>query len=308
LADTHLDAGQTDTGQADRSDTTQRPRGIVAGLIGQNIGASLTPAMHMAEGRAQGLPYIYRLIDIAERRLGLNDLPALLKGAVDLGFDGLNVTHPCKQAIIPLLDAIDPVAEAIGAVNTIRIAGGRTTGFNTDALGFSAGIRREIGGIDGQTVVQLGAGGAGAATAAAALTMDAADVTIFDVDPARAQALATRLSARFGDRATAGADLPAALARADGLIHATPTGMAAHPGLPLDQALIRGDLWVAEIVYFPLETELLAVARAAGCRTIHGGIMAVHQAVGAFEIFTGIRPDADRMTRHFAALTGEVRS
>ncbi len=280
-----------------------RHRGIVAGLIGQDIGASLTPAMHMVEAREQGLAYVYRLIDLAGQDVSHERLSQVFRGAVDAGFDGLNITHPFKQAIMPLLDAVDPVAEAIGAVNTVRIADGHATGFNTDALGFTAGIRREIGDIAGQSVVQLGSGGAGAATATAALTLGVEHLTIFDVDPARSHALADRLASRFDGRASASSDLPAEIAAASGLIHATPTGMAGHPGLPLDPALLRPDLWVAEIVYFPLETELLRVAREKGCRTAHGGTMAVFQAVGAFEIFTGIAPDADRMVRHFTQLT-----
>ena len=97
------------------------------------------------------------------------------------------------------------------------------------------------------------------------------------------------------------------MAAADGLINCTPTGMAKYPGLPLPAALLRPALWVAEIVYFPLETELLRAARALGCRTLDGGGMAVFQAVGAFRLFTGIEPDAGRMLRHFAAMAGTSR-
>lgn len=290
------------TAKAQR-ESASRHRGIVAGLIGQDIGASLSPAMHMAEAREQGLAYVYRLIDLGGEEVSQQRLFQLLCSAIDLGFDGLNITHPFKQAIMPLLDAVDPVAEAIGAVNTVRIANGKAIGFNTDASGFTAGIQREIGDIAGQSVVQLGSGGAGAATATAALTLGVEHLTIYDVDPARSHTLAERLASRFDGRASASVDLPAEIAAASGLIHATPTGMAGHPGLPLDAGLLRPDLWVAEIVYFPLETELLRVAREKGCRTAHGGTMAVFQAVGAFEIFTGIAPDADRMVRHFGQLT-----
>lgn len=280
---------------------------MLVGLIGQGIGRSATPAMHMAEADAQGLRYLYRLIDLTVLGQSADDLPALLAGAIALGYDGLNITHPCKQAILPLLDEIDDDAAAIGAVNTVRIRDGRTRGYNTDVSGFRAGILRDIGDITGARVVQLGAGGAGAATASAVLSMGAAMLTIVDVDPSRAEQLAERLCARFGaGKAAAATDVAAALADAQGLVHATPTGMAAHPGLPIDPALIRADHWVAEIVYFPLETELLAVARANGCRTSHGGNMAVFQAVGAFGIFTDRPADGERMMRHFATLTAPV--
>ena len=98
------------------------------------------------------------------------------------------------------------------------------------------------------------------------------------------------------------------MARADGLIHATPTGMAKHPGLPLPADLLRPSLWVAEIVYFPIETELLRVARQLGCRTVDGSSMAVYQAVGAFELFTGVAADASLMRRDFDQLLTQPRS
>ncbi len=104
------------------------------------------------------------------------------------------------------------------------------------------------------------------------------------------------------------ADLAAAVAQADGLVNCTPVGMAAHPGMPLPQDLLRPALWVSDIVYFPLETELLRVARARGCRTLHGGFMAVFQAVEAFRLFTGITPDAERMLRHFLGMGAGVNA
>jgi shikimate dehydrogenase len=111
------------------------------------------------------------------------------------------------------------------------------------------------------------------------------------------------LSSRFGaGRAIAGADLPGAMANADGLINTTPVGMAKLPGMPLPADLLSPRLWVAEIVYFPLETELLRTAKQLGCRTLSGGGMAVFQAVDAFRLFTGLEPDPERMLRHFASL------
>lgn len=294
-------SSSTSTGQAVPPAATKRD--YLIGLIGKDIQASRSPALHEAEGQALGLRYAYRLIDLAARGMDLDDLPDLLASAKRLGFDGFNVTHPAKQAIMPLLDAIDPDAAAIGAVNTVRIVDGVATGFNTDAIGFAEGIRRGVPGAAMRSVVQLGAGGAGAATAQAILKMGAERLAIFDADPARAQALGERLAATFGaeriDRAT---DLAAAMATTDGLIHATPTGMAAHPGLPLPADLLRPDIWVAEIVYFPLETELLRVARSLGCATVDGSGMVVFQAAAAIEIFTGRSVDAERMRRRFAQM------
>jgi shikimate dehydrogenase len=278
---------------------------ILCGLIGAGIQASLTPAMHEREGAEQGLLYIYKNLDLEPLGLGPAALPDLLLAAQRMGFAGLNITHPCKQLVIPLLDELSPDARALGAVNTVVLRDGKRRGENTDWWGFAEAFRRNMTGCPLDRVVQLGAGGAGAAVAHALLTLGVGQLTIQDVDAARAAGLADSLSARFGaGRATACADLAGAMAQANGLVHCTPTGMAAHPGLPLPAAMLHPALWVADIVYFPLETELLRTARALGCRTLHGGAMAVFQAVEAFRLFTNITPDPERMLRHFAALVG----
>lgn len=276
---------------------------VLAGLIGAGIGASRTPPMHEREGAAQGLRYIYKTIDLDRLGLGADALPELLTAAERMGFAGLNITYPCKQAVIPLLHELSDDARALGAVNTVVLRDGRRVGHNTDWSGFAGGFRRGLPEARLDRVVQLGAGGAGSAVAHAAMVLGVRELTVFDVDAGRAQAVAQALCARFGDgRAAAGTDLPAAMARTSGLINATPVGMAKLPGLPLPAELLRPDIWVAEIVYFPLETELLRAARALGCRTLDGGGMAVFQAVDAFRLFTGVTPDAERMSRHFASL------
>ena len=278
---------------------------VLCGLIGHGIQASLTPAMHEREGDEQGLRSQYKLIDLQVLGLGVEALPELLQAAGRMGFTGLNITHPCKQAVIPLLDELSPDAAALGAVNTVLLRDGKRIGHNTDWSGYAEAFRRNMDGVALDRVVQLGAGGAGVAVAHALLTMGVGQLTIQDMDPARAQALAASLSERFGaGRAVACADLPAAMAAANGLVHCTPTGMAAHPGLPLPAELLRPALWVSEIVYFPLETELLRTARALGCRTLSGGGMAVFQAVQAFRLFTWREPDPERMLRHFAEMVG----
>lgn len=278
---------------------------VLAGLIGSGIQGSLTPAMHEREGAEQGLRYLYKRIDIERLGLAADALPDLLNAAERMGFDGLNITYPCKQAIIPLLDELSDDARALGAVNSVVLRDGRRVGHNTDWWGFAEGFRRGLPDARLGQVVQLGAGGAGAAVGHAALTLGVERLTLFDTDSVRAADLAADLSARFGaGRAVTGERLEQAMDRADGLIHATPTGMAKFPGLPLPAALLHPALWVAEIVYFPLETELLRAARALGCRTLDGGGMAVFQAVEAFRLFTGIEPDAARMQAHFAAMVG----
>ncbi|MDW9406236.1 shikimate dehydrogenase, partial [Pseudomonas soli] len=244
-------------------------QGILAGLIGRGIQASRTPALHEHEGDAQALRYLYRLIDADQ--LGLDDsaLPALLDAAQRTGFSGLNITYPFKQAILPLLDELSDEARGIGAVNTVVLRDGRRVGHNTDCLGFAEGLRRGLPGVARRRVVQLGAGGAGAAVAHALLAEGVEQLHVFEVDPARAQALVDNLTQRFGaGRAMLGSDLGETLAGADGLVNTTPVGMAKLPGTPLPPALLHARLWVAEIIYFPLETELLRQARALGCRTL----------------------------------------
>jgi shikimate dehydrogenase len=276
---------------------------ILAGLIGAGIQASRTPALHEHEGDAQGLRYLYRLIDLDQLKLDSNALPDLLMAAERMNYTGLNITFPCKQAIIPLLDELSPEAQGIGAVNTVVLKDGKRIGHNTDCLGFAEGFRRGLQGVAVERVVQMGAGGAGAAVAHALLREGVQQLSIFDVDIRRAQDLADNLNQHFDiARAVAGYDLPSAMAQADGLVNTTPMGMKKLPGTPVPVELLRAELWVAEIVYFPLETELLRNARALGCRTLDGGNMAVFQAVKAFELFSGVVPDAQRMLEHFQSM------
>lgn len=276
---------------------------LLCGLIGAGIQRSLTPAMQEEEARAQGLRLHYQLIDLDAAGQGPEALPGLLAAARTMGFAGLNITYPCKQAVIPLLDDLSDEARAMGAVNTVVRDGRRLVGHNTDGSGWRAGFERQLPGADLSRVVLLGAGGAGSAIAHALLRMGAGALVIVDPEAARAQALAAALNTLYaGERAGAAVDVAQALAGASGLVHATPTGMDKLPGLPLPAALLRPALWVSEIVYFPLETALLKAARAAGCRVADGGGMAVGQAVGAFELFTGRRADAARMDAHFRRL------
>ncbi|MFC4565638.1 shikimate dehydrogenase [Nocardiopsis mangrovi] len=304
------------------------------GLIGSGIGSSLSPALHEREADHHGIRYLYRIIDIgapapgsanaepppapapgdadAEPPPAPNGAPTatdsvgdIVRWARRLGYTGLNITHPCKQTVIPHLDGLSPDAATLGAVNTVTFDGDRLIGHNTDWTGFARSFARGLPDAATDHVVQLGAGGAGAAVAHALLTLGTGRITIADARPERAGGLAGELERRFGPGRADDAPLhtlDAALAGADGLVHATPTGMAAHPGMPLPADLLHPGLWVADIVYRPLETALLRSARATGCRTLDGGGMVVHQAAHAFRLFTGVEPDADRMLAHLADL------
>ncbi len=273
---------------------------LLLGLIGAGIQQSLTPAMQETEAAAQGLRAHYQLIDLDKAGVGVEALPGLIQAAKVMGYAGLNITYPCKQAVIPLLDGLSDEARAMGAVNTVVFRDGQAIGHNTDGSGWAWGFTRALPGADLSRVVLLGTGGAGSAIAHAVLRLGAKALALVDTDGGRAQALADSLNALYGaGRVTAGTDAAAVVPQATGLIHATPTGMAKLPGLPLDANLLRPGLWVAEVVYFPLETALLKAARAAGCPVSDGGGMAVGQAVGAFELFTGRSADEGRMRAHF---------
>lgn len=282
---------------------TAGARKLLIGLIGSGIQRSLTPAMQEEEARAQGLRLHYQLIDLAARGLGTEALPGLLDAVRTIGFAGLNITYPCKQAVIPLLDELSDEARVMGAVNTVVHQGGRLVGHNTDGPGWRWGFERALPRADLGRVVLLGAGGAGSAIAHTVMRMGAARLLLVDPDVERARHLARELESRYGAaRASGTSDAAAAMRDATGLIHATPTGMDKLPGMPLPAELLQPTLWVSEVVYFPLETALLTAARACGCRVADGGGMAVGQAIHAFELFTGLRAEPARMDAHFRRL------
>jgi shikimate dehydrogenase len=282
---------------------------ICVGLIGAGIQASLSPAMHMREGRAHGLDYEYRLIDLDVLGLDVASLPDLVAAAEAAGFAGLNVTFPAKQAVLEVLTDLSEDARALGAVNTVVLDGGRRVGHNTDWWGFAEAFRRDLAGAPREAVVLLGAGGAGAAVAHALLVSGVRELRIVEADAARGLALAAALAARFGTgRAAGGWQAADAVDGADGIVNATPVGMAKLPGMPLPAGLVTTRHWLADIIYFPLETELLRHARSLGCRTMGGGGMAVFQAVKAFGLITGRTADARRMEAHFAELAGTART
>ena len=275
---------------------------VLVGLIGRNILKSLSPALHEDAFTAAKLRGHYHLMDLdtlAGRRLA-----DLLAAARTAGFAGLNVTYPCKEAVIPLLDEVSAEAQQIGAVNTVTIErSGRTVGYNTDRIGFRRSFEETLGraAVEDKSAVLVGAGGAGRAVALALLDLGAAGVVIYDKDSARAAALAEELIDFFGpQRARLAEDAESALTEAAGLVNATPVGMLGIPGIPIVPQALQKHHWVADVIYTPLETELVKAARARGARVLTGGGMCVHQAAETFRLFTGIKPDIARMRRVFA--------
>ena len=276
-------------------------RTIRIGLIGRGIQSSRSPTMHQREGARLGMDYLYALIDFDRLGLGDESLAGVVAAAEALGFAGLNITHPFKQTAIATLTDLAPEAAAIGAVNTLVFRDGRREGHNTDCWGFAESFRERMPGSPTDRVLQFGAGGGGAAVAAARPAPGTEELELCDTDIARATRLAVQLARRFDRAVIAVTDVDMALRRASGIVNATPVGMDKYPGTPFPAALLQPRHWVADIVYFPAETELLRMARELGCRTLAGTGMAVCQAVKAFELFTGIAPDRAAMLQHFGA-------
>lgn len=273
-----------------------RPRAVLIGLAGTGVTPSLSPAMHELEGARHGMNYVYRTIDLVSAQTTADHLSRLLASARVLGFNGLNITHPIKQTVIPLLDELAPSAETVGAVNTVVFEDGRMIGHNTDVTGFGGALDSALPDSPRSRVVLVGAGGAGSAVATALATrVDRLDIV--DIDDSRARRLAAVVGAQSAAQIGAAprTDLPALLGQADGVVNATPFGMADHPGTPFDPQLLKPATWVADIVYRPVETALLRAARQRGCPVMSGLGMVMRQAADAFEIFTGEIADRDAM-------------
>lgn len=273
---------------------------ILTGLVGRHIGASRSPWLHEREALAQGLALSYNLLDFASLGREESDLCAELDAAAASGYVGLNITYPYKQAVIPCLDELAPTAARVGAVNTVKFAAGKRIGHNTDVIGFAESMREGLPNAALGSVLQLGAGGGGAATAQALLDLGVGTLTICDREQARAAALVAKVQEMFGASRARSVDDPLlVIDGVDGIVNATPMGMVGSPQPPFDVSRLTSRHWVADIVYFPLETQLLRAARGRGCRTLDGSGMVVHQAAAAFEIFTGRRASTPRMLRSF---------
>lgn len=277
-------------------------RSYRVGLVGHGIGPSLTPAMHVREARTLGLDYHYEIVDLIDR-VDV-DLREVLDRLERDGFDAVNVTHPFKQDVLAHVHERSEVVQRVGSANLVLLGENRVA-HNTDYAGFRAGLEAFLADLDRPgraetgTVVQIGAGGAGLATACALVDLGL-PVVVHD----RSEEASRRLVDRLGGPllSTSGGELEPHLTSAAGVVHVTPTGMKEHPGTAFDVARLPQDAWVAEVVYRPLSTELVRGARARGLATLDGGAMAVGQAVESVRLITGMVPDAARMHAHFAEL------
>ena len=271
---------------------------VLLGLLGSPIRHSAAPRMHEAAGACCGLRVHYQLIDVADASAAT--LRMLLDSIRMIGFAGINVTFPYKEAVLPLLDSLDDTARAVGAVNTITIRDGRLYGHNTDTTGFEKALREEITRIGHGPVALIGAGGVGRAVGFALARLGIREIRIVDRDAAKAASLVRDLGTSC--RALACADAESACDAAEGVVNATPVGMLPSTALPIPANLLRREQWVADVVYYPLVTPFLAAARQIGATTATGRAMTVHQAADAFHHFTGITPPLPPIQEAFDAV------
>jgi shikimate dehydrogenase len=264
---------------------------FLTGLLGAPIAQSAAPAMHERAARALGLHCHYQLIEVAGA--GRPELKVLLEGVRRLGFAGINVTFPYKEAVLDLLDEISPHAARIGAVNTVVVRDNGLIGHNTDASGFARAIAPLVTASSHGAVALIGAGGVGKAIAFALAELGVSELRIFDSEPGKAAKLAARLDDQLKTRASDSVE--EALRGAVGVVNGSPVGMLPDRGTPVPDGLLHAGLWVADAVYSPLWTPLLTAAGEKGARLLTGRELAIYQAVDAFELFTGHVPSTVEM-------------
>ena len=233
-------------------------RRMLLGLVGANIMGSLSPVLFADAFEAAGIDGFYHLLDVDH--LPGRRLPQLLDAIKTAGFAGTNITYPFKQDILPLLDAVDPEAAQVGAINTVAISpDGRTTGYNFDRHGWRHSFEESLGAASarGVTVVLVGAGGAGHAVSFALMDLGVAVLVVHDRDGARANALCGDLARHFGaSRCRVASDLEREIAAADGVVNATQVGMRGFPGNPVPTSALKSTHWAADVIYTPVDTEV----------------------------------------------------
>src|SRR5882762_8364676 len=266
-------------------------RRFLTGLLGAPIAQSAAPAMHERAAQALDLRCHYQLIEVAGA--GREELKLLLEGVRRLGFAGINVTFPYKEAVVDLLDELSPGTALIRAVNTVVVREGRLIGHNTDMTGFARAIAELVIASSRGAVAVIGAGGVGKAIAFALAGLGVTDLRIFDSEQAKASRLAAQLEGRT--KASVTDSVEDALRGVVGVVNGSPVGMLPSLGTPVPDTLLHAGLWVADAVYSPLWTPLLTAARAKGATVMTGRELAIYQAADAFELFTGLVPSIAEM-------------
>ena len=263
-------------------------RRILTGLLGAPIAHSASPAMHERTAEALGLRCHYQLIEVADA--SREELKFLLEGVRRLGFAGINVTFPYKEAVLDLLDELSPSAAMIGAVNTVVVRDGRLIGYNTDTTGFARAVSGLVTASAHGAVAVIGAGGVGKAIAFALAGLGVNELRIFDSEHAKAAHLAAQLQGQVSTSVPHSVE--DALRGVAGVVNGSPVGMLPNRGTPVPEALLHAGLWVADVVYSPLWTPLLMAAEAKGAAVMTGRELAIYQAADAFELFTGLTPSS----------------
>ena len=255
-------------------------------IIGTDIGHSKSPAMMNAGFQALGLNYYYFPMNIREEDFG-----DVIRGVSKMNFAGLTITIPYKLEILPYLDEIDPLAEVIGAVNTVKIQNGKLKGFNTDGAGFVRGLEVDLGlRVPEETFLMVGAGGVARAIATVLASRKPQKLFLANRTRGKAEEICERLNQRVWDccQPLGLEEIPAYLKQSTVLINATNIGMPPYQDqAPIDLAWLRSDLTVADVIYNPRKTRLLEAAESLGCRFVNGQSLLLHQGKIAFEIWTG---------------------
>lgn len=251
------------------------------GVIGDPVEHSLGPQMHNQALRAMRFPAVYLAFRVC-------DLAGAIRGVRALGVGGLSVTLPHKVAVLEYLDEVDEAARRIGAVNTIVQRDGRLIGYNTDCFGVVAALKAKTT-LAGRRVALLGAGGA-ARAAGFGLVAEGAQLAVFNRGSGRGRSLAQALGVDYyppGALACYGADI---------VVNTTPVGMwPATQAMPVAAQILTPPLVVMDMVYNPLETQLLRAARQAGCTVVDGLAMFVLQGARQLELWTGAKAPLDLM-------------
>lgn len=272
---------------------------IRLGLIGDNIAKSQAPNLHRAAGRLCGLDLTYELL--VPRHLSL-EFDAVFDLARDQGFRGLNITYPYKEEVVRRLRIDDPNVRSIAACNTVLFGSPQPTGANTDYSGFIAAFRNRSGTASPGVVAMAGSGGVGKAIGFALLCLGASTLRLFDTDRIKAENLARAIDAVCpGFDVQVCDSIEQASNGAEGLVNATPLGMAGYGGSAFPKTLLNGRRWAFDAVYTPIDTPFMLGAREAGLSIMSGYELFFHQGVDAFAILTGQRVDANALRQAIEA-------
>lgn len=266
------------------------------GLIGHPVGHSFSPLMHNAAFEFLKMNYVYVAFDVNPEFVEDS-----VHGLSALGFRGVNVTVPHKEAVMPFMDILSEEARTIGAVNTINFAGGRFEGHNTDSYGFSAAVEKAFSvNLSGKNIFVIGAGGGARAVVTRCAVEGAAKIVVADLLPGKAGSLAAHVQdnidgASVESVSIGNGKMKKALSMSDIIVNATPLGMKNDDCIPVDPMLLEKGQKVFDLVYNPRETKLMREAGERGCKVSNGLTMLLYQGMKSFEIWTGIVPPEDVM-------------